>query len=131
MIKCKGCRFWGAGKHEWMGCRPCHYPGYLFFVGGGDSNDGLYTMPNFGCVAGEAAGGRVYDLMDIAYLLDGQEPLGLNPVGVEVIVPATRLLALRAVADAARGYIHCATMQQWDKLSDALDALDEEASDGD
>lgn len=31
---------------------------------------------------------------------------------------------LEEVVVAARTYIHCATMQQWDKLAEALDVLD-------
>jgi len=52
MIHCRDCAFWSEQKYEWMGARPCKASSDLFFVGGGEGNDGLYTSPYFGCVVG-------------------------------------------------------------------------------
>ena len=55
---CKNCRMWRLFSSEWNGCRPCDAEcgaaNALFFVGGGDNNDGLYTASTFGCVHFEA-----------------------------------------------------------------------------
>lgn len=53
IIHCKECRFWGDEKYDWHGNRPCKAASDLFFVGGGDNNDGLYTSPNFYCAAAQ------------------------------------------------------------------------------
>ena len=52
IVRCRDCRFWAEGRYEYMGCRPCYSSSDLFFVGGGDENDSLFTAPGFGCVAG-------------------------------------------------------------------------------
>jgi len=53
-MRCAECRWWGEEEsYAWCeGFRPCSVDGQdesEYFVGGGDSNDGLYTGPEFFC----------------------------------------------------------------------------------